>query len=157
MKRITALVLASVMLLALAACGGTKQENPGADMPVLDVLTEIMSSVETEFMAENMMLDEENFEYFAFIPYKDGFEAAVNESMIGAIAHSVVLVRVPDGEDAGAVADEIKANADPRKWICVEAEKTEVLQAGNLVLLVMSATTVADAVISSFNSFCESK
>lgn len=155
MKRIVFLSLALVMLLAVAACGNKAEANPGADMSVLDILSDIMSNVDMEIETSDMLLDSENFQYYAFIDYKDGYEAACNEAMISAQAHSVVLVRVPDGEDASAVAEEIRANADPRKWICVEAEKTEVVQSGNLVLLVMSGSDTATAVVNSFNEFCE--
>lgn len=143
------------MIFTFAACGGKADNNPGADMSVLDILKDIMSEVDMEIETDNMLLDSENFQYFAFIDYKDGYEAACNEALINACAHSVVLVRVPDGEDAAAVAKDIEANADPRKWICVEAEKTEVVQNGNLVLLVMSNTDTAASVVNSFNEFCK--
>lgn len=124
-------------------------------MSVMDILKEIMSDVDMEIDTDNMLLDSENFKYFAFIDYKDGYEAACNEALVNACAHSVVLVRVPDGDDAAAVAKDIEANANPRKWVCVEAEKTEVVQNGNLVLLVMSYEDTAAAVVNSFNEFCK--
>lgn len=155
MKRIVFLTLALAMIFTFAACGGKADKNPGTDMSVLDILKDIMAEVDMEIETDNMLLDSENFQYFAFIDYKDGYEAACNEALINACAHSVVLVRVPDGEDAAAVAKDIEANADPRKWICVEAEKTEVVQNGNLVLLVMSNTDTAASVVNSFNEFCK--
>lgn len=155
-NKLIVLLLALAMTLALTACGGNGGGgNAGADMSVLEILQQIMSKVELEIDTDTVLLDSENFEYFAYTPYKEGYEAACNEAMINAIAHSVVLVRVPDGEDAAAVAEDIKANANPRKWVCVEAEKCEVIQNGNLVLLVMTSVDRADAVINSFNEFCK--
>jgi hypothetical protein len=72
--------------------------------------------------------------------------------MIGSIAHSIVLVRVADGEDVNAVVTAIKENINPRKWICVEAEKVEVTNRGNLVLMAMSSTTIVDTVVKSFKA-----
>ena len=76
----------------------------------------------------------------------------MSSPMIGSIAHCVVLLRLPDGTDVDEVAEQIKANADPRKWICVEAEAVEVRTAGNIVLLVMSSQTTADKVVSNFEA-----
>lgn len=155
MKRIIFLILALAMICTFAACGGKDNKNPGEDMSVLEIMQEIMAETDMEIETDNILLDSENFQYFAFIDYKEGYEAACNEALINAAAHSVVLVRVPSGEDAAAVAKEIEANADPRKWICVEAEKTEVVYNGDLVLLVMSYSDTATAVVNSFNEFCK--
>ena len=103
MKRIVTLTLVLTMILAFAACGGKADKTPGADMSVMDILKEIMSDVDMEIDTDNMLLDSENFKYFAFIDYKDGYEAACNEALVNACAHSVVLVRVPDGDDATEV------------------------------------------------------
>ena len=61
--------------------------------------------------------------------------------------------RVPEGTDAAEIAKQIEDQADPRKWICVEAEKTIVKQRGNVVLLVMSTADVADAVAQAFDNY----
>ena len=58
--------------------------------------------------------------------------------MTGSIAHSVVLIRLEDAKDATKAVEDIKKNADPRKWICVEAENVYVLSKGDLVVLIMS-------------------
>jgi hypothetical protein len=162
MKKIAALALAAALLLAAVACGGSSgtgaaeesTSNPGADMSVSEIMSKIMENVDTEFGTGEIELDADSLPYYAFVDYKDGYEAVANEAMISAIAHSVVLLRVPESEDAAAVAAEVNANADPAKWVCVEAEKTEVVQNGNLILLVMSTESVADAVVAGFNDFC---
>ena len=53
------------------------------------------------------------------------------------------------------MAEDIEANANPNKWLCVTAEKTEVVSHGNLVLLVMSFEDDATTVVDNFNAFCE--
>lgn len=106
-------------------------------------------------MHMTMPLDEENFEFFAFAPYKAGYDAAVNEPMMGSFAHSVVMVRLPEGEDVAAFAKQMKDNADPRKWICVEAEVTTVVSSGNFVMLVMSNQTNAKVILDNFNELAQ--
>ena len=95
-------------------------------------------------------LTSENFTFYTFANYVDGATAHVSEPMMGSYAHSVVLVRLPDGADVKAFAEEMRTNADARKWICVEAEKVTVTQKGNLVLLVMSSADYADTITSNF-------
>ena len=87
-------------------------------------------------MMNNTELNDENFKYYAFadVDYK---EAIASEAM-SSTAHSVVLIRLNDPKDAEKAVEDIEANADPRKWICVEAENTYVLSKGDLVVLIMS-------------------
>lgn len=129
----------------LVGCGESskKEEQPknenieGKLTDIMDKLYEGISEDEMPMMVESMELTSENFEYFAFadIKYK---EAIASESMTGSIAHSVVLIRLENAEDAEAAVKEIEKNANPRKWICVEAENTYVLSKGDLVILIMS-------------------
>ncbi|MGM9521449.1 MAG: hypothetical protein ACI3VB_03110 [Oscillospiraceae bacterium] len=115
-----------------------------------DIMSTILDGVENLPAIQDIPLDSSNFEFYAFVPYDSDYNGLASEAMMNAIAHSVVLVQVPDGTDAEAVAEEIEANADPRKWICVEAEKTVVSVNGSLILLVMSTESIADAVTENF-------
>lgn len=154
MKKVFAFVLVLSLLLCCAACG----EQGGAvggniEGNLSDLLAKVtkdatdpeMSLIETEVM-------EDMFSWYLFIDPIDGAEAVVSEPMIGSIPHSVVLLRVPDSVDAEQVRGEIEEKLDPRKWVCVEAEKTAVLRRGNLILMAMSDKDTVDKVISNFNS-----
>ena len=68
-------------------------------------------------------------------------EALASESMVGSIAHSVVLVRVDDASKTATVAQTIKDNVNPRKWLCVGVEEDQVIvkNKGNLIILIMVA------------------
>ena len=44
-----------------------------------------------------------------------------------------------------------RSKADPRKWICVEAEKLYVLNKGDLVVLIMS-NELADTIKTNFEN-----
>ncbi len=126
-------------------------EKPATDTRSLN---EIMSSIlvgmgETPVLGE-IPLDPENFEFFTFAPYVEGAQGLVSEPMMGSFAHSVVLVRLPEGADVQGFANQVKANADPRKWICVEAEEVKVSTKGNLVLLVMSSSDNVGIISSNF-------
>lgn len=100
---------------------------------------------------EVIELNEENFEYFAFIPWCEGIEAVHADALINALPHSVVLIRkTDDSVDLEAMANEIKENANPAKWVCVEAEKSEVAVNDDELLLVMTSKDLADQMIANF-------
>lgn len=179
MKKLIALLLALTLVFSMAACG-SKEETPAPDgntantettdtstddtskeeeetnpideMDLTTVMEDILKDVENLPMYEITELTEENFEFMTFIPYVDGYEAVSADALIGSIAHSVVLVRVPDGTDAAQVASDIETNANPNKWVCVGAEATHVRQHGNTILLVMSSVDTANAILVNFDS-----
>jgi hypothetical protein len=112
-------------------------ENP-ADMTLESMMDAILNGVSDLPAVGSTPLDADNFEFFAFTPYADGLQGLASEAMINAVAHSVVLVRVPEGMDVQEIADQMQANMDPRKWICVGAEKSSVTVHDDVILLVMS-------------------
>jgi len=130
----------SILLLSLTLVGCGKEKNENIEGSLEDIMTKLYEGIKEEekpMMLENKTLTEEDFKYYAFadIKYK---EAIASESMTGSTPHSVVLIRLEDSKDAEAAVKEIKDNANPRKWICVEAENVYVLNKGDLVVLIMS-------------------
>ena len=128
------------------------EDKAFADMTLEEIMAAILTDVADLPSVGDVPLDSENFEFYAFIPMPEGGEGLASDALIGSIAHSVVLVRVAEGTDAQQTADEIKANADPRKWICVEAEKCETAVRDDVVLLVMSNEQTADAILANFEA-----
>lgn len=141
MKKTIYIFCALVLCLTLVGCGNKKQEeNKNIEGTLPEIMEKLYAGIPEEelpMMVENTELNSENFEYYAFadVKYK---EAIASESMTGSIAHSVVLIRLEDANDAEQAVKDIKEKADPRKWICVEAENTYVLSKGDLVVLIMS-------------------
>ena len=82
--------------------------------------------------------DAESFTSFTFLPYSKDLEAVVSEPMIGAIAHSVVLVKCADENSAARAAFEMVTNCNPRKWICVAADDVKAVSGGNVAMLLMT-------------------
>ncbi len=139
MKKILSLFTIMLLMLSLSGCG-KKEENKNIEGTLPEIMDKLYSGISDEekpMMLENTTLNDENFKYYAFadIEYK---EAIASESMTGSIPHSVVLIRLNDKKDASKAVEEITKNADPRKWICVEAENVEVLSNKDLVVLIMS-------------------
>ena len=159
MKKLFALLFCIVMIVSMVACAA---DEPQTEAPLAAgdqmSLTEIVEGLYEGYNEEMPMLmtteitDAETFEGRTFAKYAEGYEAVASEPGISAIAHSVVLVRVPEGTDVEAVRAEIEQNHDPRKWVCVEAEKTAVIAHNNTILLVMSTEALADVVIANFDA-----
>ena len=126
-------------------------ENP-ADMTLESMMDAILNGVSDLPAVGSTPLDADNFEFFAFAPYADGLQGLASEAMINAVAHSVVLVRVPEGMDVQEIADQMQANMDPRKWICVEAEKSSVTVHDDVILLVMSFETTEKQIRENFDA-----
>lgn len=153
MKRIVAALLCGLLLLALAACGGG--EKPGDTMSAEEILNTLYEGAGEEDLPMGLMsmkVEAEMFEYHLFVPEIEGADAWVSESAVGAIAHSVAVIRLPEDADTEAVAEEIRTNMDPSKWICVTAEKAEVISHGQTILMVMSNNALAELVIANFEA-----
>lgn len=116
----------------------TSQNISGNLSDIVKKLYEGIPENQMPSLADPVVLDKETFVNFAFVDNVKYKEAVVSEPVIGAIAHSVVLIRLEDAKDASKVVEDIKKNANPRKWVCVEAEHTYVLSKGDLVVLIMS-------------------
>ena len=109
-----------------------------------DSLETVMGAVYSRFsdkpmMTVNAVVTDENVENYLGLQSLNGAEALASESMIGAIAHSVVLLRATEGTDIEALKKEIKEKVDPRKWICVGVEREEIIvdNIGNLIIMII--------------------
>ena len=171
MKKLLTLLLAIVLTFALISCGtavenddaqggnenvavgGTVYENVSLEALANYLYTGI--NPEEMPMVMSMPVSAEDFEFFTFIPYEEGLEVVVNEPMIGAIAHSVVLVKADSTEKAEAVASSMKENCNPRKWVCVEADVVEAVTNGNIAMLLMTTAEggMAETILANFAAF----
>ena len=97
-------------------------------------------------------LTEENSEYNLGVTrdrYADGIAA---EAAMTSVPFSVCLVKANSAEEAEQLAADIEANADPRKWICVEAESKIVDFSGDTVILIMASADLAEQLHSGFTA-----
>ncbi len=149
MKKSLIFICTIMVCFLLVGCGSkdTKKEDnkkdnvanvSGSLSDIMEKLYEGIPEEEMPSLADLVTLDKDTFVNFAFVDNVKYKEAVVSEPVIGAIAHSVVLIRLEDAKDASKVVEDIKKNANPRKWVCVEAEHTYVLSKGDLVVLIMS-------------------
>ena len=79
----------------------------------------------------------------------------ISEPLMSAQAYSLVLVKVKDAADANSIAKEMSEKVNPRKWLCVEAEKICATSSGNVAFLVMSNAEMTDSVYNNFKKIAE--
>ena len=82
-------------------------------------------------------------------------EGAFNESMIGAQAYSLSLVKCESAEKAAELAQTMFDNIDTRKWVCVEATEKQAVVAGDLAFFVMlnpEYGVTADEIVTAFTT-----
>lgn len=154
MKKLFTFCLCLLTCFSLTACSKSTT-NQGDSMELTAMVEKLYEGVDKETLPQNLPtneITEEMFQFVTFAAPRPGVKAVSSEPMMGSFAHSVVLVRANDEAEAKEIADEMDANKDPRKWICVEAEKAVVKVHGKTVLLVMSSSDVADTIVKNFDA-----
>lgn len=127
---------------------GSTSENDISGVKATDLMGKICKDTKAP-ANEIFELDKKSFELYSFIKWTDGIEAACSEGQISTDAHSLVLIRA-NGADTKAIAEDIAAKADPRKWICVGAEVGKVLYTDKYVLMVMTYKDAYEGIKSNF-------
>lgn len=144
MKKILTLLLTTLLALSFTGCitrvETSETKEPEISGSLDEIMSQIYAGVDFELpMTATTPLTSENVEYFLGSSAVEYTEGLGSEPMISSIAHSIVLLRVPDTADIPNLMATIKANVDGRKWICVGVEDNQILveNVGTLVILIM--------------------
>ena len=151
----TIIAVVAVVAIAVVAVVFLKPVEKNVEGTLEDIMAKVYAGISEEnlpMMLGNIPVDSENVEGFLGTTEVNYKEAMASESMVGSIAHSVVLVRMNDAKEADAAVETIKANVNPRKWICVEASNVAVKSKGDLVILIMSNETLAPTLEANFDN-----
>ena len=165
MKRLTSIALVLVLLVcSLAACGGTQAETPaayeGAIAELVTKLYDTYSVGELPVFTEGMpvdLADADAVKAYTGLDSADGVaEAVFSETMMGAQAFSLVIVKLSDTAKAEEIKSAMFNGINTRKWICVEADQLRVVSSADLVMLVMADTQLgeghADGLVEAFKT-----
>ena len=152
MKRIATTAISMLLIVTmLVGCAPKTSNNTGANpfagQALADILENIYAGVTVDLpMLFTTEITAETETAYLGTSGLDMKEAIASESMIGAIAYSVCLVRMNEGADTAAAAKDIKANVNAGKWICVQVDPANVLveTAGDVVVLIMSNDYATD-------------
>ena len=148
-KIITLTLLVITSLVILSGC--QKEEN--IELSMNEVVDKLYVGLEDNMpMVGSTEITKDNMKSYIGIDNLDIKEGVASEALIGSIAHSVVVLRVNDKVDVEEAKNEIKENANPRKWVCVEAEKVIVKSKGDVIILIMSNNELAPKIESNFDN-----
>ena len=150
MRKIGILFLA-VITLFMTGCGAKEKNIEGSLTDIMAKVYEGIPEEELPMALSNIEVTKDTLANYVGTSDIDMKEALASESMVGSIAHSVVLIRMNEGADVAAAVTAIQENANPRKWICVEAENVYVERKGDLIILIMSGEN-ADTLKTNFEN-----
>ena len=156
-KILTLLMVMTLIMTGFTACGSGNEGEAGGNAAgsVEGTPAEIIEKIYEQYPVADLPLgtieidlaDADAVKMFTGLDSADKIDsAAASESMMGAQAYSLVVVRVKDAADAASVAEEMMNGIDQRKWICVEADDLRVAAAGDVVVLMMVSSQHADVV-----------
>lgn len=149
--------------LFLISCGSTGKNSADGEteQQLAGTLSEIMDSIYenadlpqefrdslADFSSGEIPTD--SAEYMigtADVAYDESFFSV---PMINVVPYQCILLRLPEDADIEAAKQTIMDHADPRKWVCVEAESTIVENVGNVVLFIMGESQITNAMQSAF-------
>lgn len=120
---------------------------------LLTSIYEKATLVYTDGLGDPMPVDlssDDSAKYFIGIGAGDVEEAIFSEPMMSSQAYSLCLIRVKEGADIEQVKQSVLEGVDPRKWICVTAEATAVMNSDNIVMMVMTDQETVDDVCKAF-------
>ena len=157
MKKIISVLLIMGLALGVFAGCGVSTDLEGS---TTEIIEQINQDAKVELMVETKHIPAEQASYFTGLTeeeYTASIESgSVSEAAIGALAHSMVMLKVKDGVEAEEIATIVFKNVDTRKWICSSAESLYVNTSGDYVFMVMSFGEIVDSVVPAFETLAGS-
>lgn len=151
---VLSLVTAAVLL---TSCGKTDKKEAELVGPLSEVMDSLYENADLPQDFRDSLADfstgeipAESAEYLIGTTEVAYEESYFSVPMMNAVAYQCILLRLPEGADVDAAKQTIADHADPRKWVCVEAESVIVENVGNVVLFIMGDSQVTNAMQEAF-------
>lgn len=139
------------------------EEDPVVDTPAVsgsaaDIMTKLMDAAKIEVrMGMQVEIPAEMSEAWLGLK-EDKFTSLVKdsimyESAISPANESFCLIKVSDASKVEELKQEIFENCNPRKWICMSAERVVVLNSGEYIMLAMASQDSCNALIPAFKAY----
>ncbi len=161
MKKILAGLAVGVMLVGSLAGCGSKADDTAKNLEgsCSEILAQVYENAELEAdlreamqYYENTAIPEEDEteSYMIGTNDVDYTDSVYSAPMMSSVAYQCVLLRLEDDEDVEAAKQTLLESADPRKWMCVEAESVYVENVGDVVMVLMANEPTATAIKDAF-------
>lgn len=165
MKKIVSILVSALLVFSLVGCSSSKIErDPVLSEDLTKVLEKIYETadLDKEFQEalkyyQTVELNEENIELYLEETDVKFIEGICSAPMMSSIPYELILLKLDENADVDAVKSAIKENANPKKWVCVEAEEVIVESIDNTVLFLMANEDVATPIKDAFMSLAEVK
>lgn len=157
-KVLTTLSLTAISLF-LISCGKAGGEESSSNLvaPLSEIMDSLYENADLSQDFKDSLADfdsgeipSESSEYLigtAEIEYTESFYSV---PLMNVVPYQCILLRMPEGADMEAAKQTIADHADPRKWICVEAESVIVENVGDVILFVMGDSQTTNALQTAF-------
>ena len=97
-----------------------------------------------------MEIPDENQEYLLGTTEIEFTDSVASVPMVNVDPYQCVLLRVKDPDKVDEAKQLLSDNADPRKWVCVEADSVIIENVGDVILYIMAEQKTAEAVRNAF-------
>jgi hypothetical protein len=163
-KKFFALLLAALVMVTFGACsknGTPSNPNANYEGSLEDLMAAIYEKNPVELkLGPTTTIDlanADNLTYFLGLSdAEDIKEAVASEPMMSSQAYSVCLVRAKDVADVDTLKQTILEGVNPRKWICVGADKVIVTNYGDVIAMIMTDSNLSPTLTDDlYNAFTE--
>lgn len=164
LKRRLVVLSLTVLALLLVSCGKAGGTETAAELtgPLSEIMDAVYENADLSQEFRDSMADfdsgeipAESAEYLigtTDVSYEESFYSI---PLINVVPYQCILLRLPEGTDIEAAKQTLADHADPRKWVCVEAESVIVENVGNVVLFAMGDSQTTNALQTSFLTLAE--
>ena len=159
--KITSVLLVSLVLvpgLVLTACSGaqtttgtpTEQEEEVLFTgSAADIMEQILERAGLDQGTFEEAVDAENSQSYTGLDYQDlmglAEDAFASQAQISVVPHLLVVIKGKDKAAASELGEQIAANFDSHRWVCVMPDQSFVVTAGQYLLL--ASTNNEDAAL----------
>ena len=149
-KKLILTALSCAMLMVLPGCSSLEEE------PLENIMEHLYDGIvdnDIPMMGEPTEINRENANWWLQGAEDTSFTSGLGqEPLIGSIAHSVVLLRTDEPEEAVA---NLKENMDTNKWVCVGIEKEDMIveSRDNVVLMVIDDIGIGEKIAENFENY----
>ena len=145
--------------LLLVSCGKKDAEETSSKLvgPLSEVMDSLYENAELSQDFRDSLADydsgeipSESAEYLigtTDVAYDESFYSM---PLMNVVPYQCILLRLPEATDMETAKQTLVDHADPRKWVCVEAESVIVENVGDVVLFVMADSQTANALQTAF-------
>ena len=151
-------VLVAIIVVVFAINANQVKENDLSALTgeeLLGLVNQVYEKSGLEFpMLETTELPLEDVEMLTYhigLTSTEGVKnVIVSMPMMNAQAYTFALVQTEKGADIEKIKQDIFDHVDPRKWVCVTAEKVMVTNSNSVICLIMSKADQKDALANAF-------